>query len=82
MSSGSYTGNGTSQNVSTIVRSSMVLVKNTSAGADPVLYDVVRGGTPWRMLPTDFANWTNVYACFRRWVRDGHAITRPGAPAA
>jgi transposase len=37
---------------------------------DAVLY-VVRGGTSWRMLPADFPNWTNVYASFRRWVRDG-----------
>lgn len=34
-----------------------------------VLY-VVRSGTSWRMLPKDFPDWNNVYATFRRWVRD------------
>jgi transposase len=34
-----------------------------------VLY-VVRGGTSWRMLPADLPDWNNVYATFRRWVRD------------
>ena len=37
---------------------------------DAVLY-AVRGGTSWRMLPTDFPKWQNVYATFRRWIRLG-----------
>lgn len=37
---------------------------------DAVLY-AVRGGTSWRMLPTNFPKWQNVYATFRRWVRLG-----------
>lgn len=36
---------------------------------DAVLY-VVRGGGSWRMLPAEFPKWNNVYATFRRWVRD------------
>ncbi len=37
---------------------------------DAVLY-AVRGGVAWRMLPVEFPEWSNVYATFRRWVRDG-----------
>lgn len=37
---------------------------------DAVLY-VVRSGASWRMLPAEFPDWNNVYATFRRWVRDG-----------
>lgn len=29
---------------------------------------VVRTGCSWRMLPSDFPPWQNVYASFRRWV--------------
>lgn len=36
---------------------------------DAVLY-VVRGGSSWRMVPANFPKWNNVYATFRRWVRD------------
>jgi transposase len=31
-----------------------------------VLY-VLKSGCQWRMLPSDFPKWQNVYAYFRRW---------------
>lgn len=37
---------------------------------DAVMY-AVRGGVAWRMLPAEFPEWSNVYATFRRWVRQG-----------
>ena len=33
---------------------------------DAILY-VVKGGIPWRHLPTDFPPWKTVYHIFRRW---------------
>ncbi len=33
---------------------------------DAILY-VVRSGCQWRMLPSDFPNWSTVYGNFRRW---------------
>ena len=33
---------------------------------DAILY-VVKGGIPWRYLPTDFPPWKTVYHIFRRW---------------
>nr|WP_299246513.1 IS5 family transposase [uncultured Halomonas sp.] len=32
---------------------------------------VVRSGCSWRMLPTDFPPWQNVYRTFRRWSEQG-----------
>ena len=32
---------------------------------------VVRGGIPWRMLPSDFPDWLLVYKTFRRWAKQG-----------
>ena len=34
---------------------------------DAILY-VVKGGIPWRYLPTDFPPWKTVYHIFRRWT--------------
>ena len=36
---------------------------------DAIFY-VVKGGVPWRYLPTDFPPWQTVYGIFRRWKRD------------
>jgi putative transposase len=35
-----------------------------------ILY-VVRTGCQWRMVPSDFPNWSTVYGVFWRWSRDG-----------
>src|SRR6266436_8705124 len=35
-----------------------------------VLY-VVRTGTQWRLLPSDFPPWQTVYRYYRRWMNDG-----------
>jgi putative transposase len=35
-----------------------------------ILY-VVRTGCQWRMLPSDFPNWSTVYGVFRQWKIDG-----------
>jgi transposase len=35
-----------------------------------ILY-VLKGGIPWRMLPSDFPAWQTVYHVFRRWAGDG-----------
>jgi putative transposase len=35
-----------------------------------ILY-VVRSGCQWRMLPSDFPNWSTVYGVFWRWRNDG-----------
>lgn len=32
---------------------------------------VVRSGCPWRMLPSHFPRWQNVYRTFRRWSEQG-----------
>ena len=32
---------------------------------------VLKGGIPWRMMPTDCPCWQSVYSYFRRWRRDG-----------
>ena len=32
---------------------------------------VVRTGCSWRMLPSDFPHWDNVYKTFRRWSKQG-----------
>ena len=37
---------------------------------DGIFY-VVRGGIPWRMMPTDLPPWKTVYHYFRLWARDG-----------
>jgi putative transposase len=42
---------------------------------------VLRGGVAWRMLPSDFPPWSNVYDHFRRWKKNGllervHSILR------
>lgn len=37
---------------------------------DAIFY-VVRAGCPWRLLPTNFPPWQNVYAHFRRWSDNG-----------
>jgi putative transposase len=34
---------------------------------DAILY-VVKGGIPWRYLPTDFPPWKTVYHVFRKWT--------------
>lgn len=34
---------------------------------DAIFY-VVKGGIPWRYLPTDFPPWQTVYGVFRRWT--------------
>jgi transposase len=36
---------------------------------DAIFY-VVKGGIPWRYLPTGFPPWQTVYGIFRRWKRD------------
>jgi transposase len=36
---------------------------------DAIFY-VVKGGIPWRYLPTDLPPWQTVYGIFRRWKRD------------
>jgi putative transposase len=41
---------------------------------DAMLY-VVRGGVPWRMLPSDFPPWQLVYKTFRRWSKQGRFRT-------
>lgn len=37
---------------------------------DGMLY-VLRGGISWRALPSEFPPWQQVYATYRRWVRQG-----------
>jgi putative transposase len=37
---------------------------------DAILY-VIRTGCQWRMLPSDFPNWSTVYGVFRKWRREG-----------
>ena len=42
---------------------------------------VLRGGISWRMMPSDFPPWANVYDHFRRWKKNGklkrvHSILR------
>src|SRR5512135_1616311 len=37
---------------------------------DAILY-VVKGGIPWRLMPTDFPCWKTVYDHFRKWNRQG-----------
>ena len=45
------------------------------AHADRVIYNailyVLRGGIPWRMLPSPFPSWQTVYTRFRRWADAG-----------
>lgn len=36
---------------------------------DAVLY-VLKGGIPWRLLPTNFPPWQTVYHVFRKWARE------------
>lgn len=36
---------------------------------DGILY-VLKGGIPWRLLPSDFPPWQTVYHVFRAWERD------------
>ena len=45
-------------------------VHSPRAILDAIFY-VVRSGCSWRMLPTSFPAWQAVYACFRRWARNG-----------
>jgi putative transposase len=50
---------------------------------DALLY-VLRGGIAWRLLPNDYPRWQNVYAHFRRWIKDGtleriHGVLRKWA---
>jgi len=40
------------------------------AMVDAMLY-VVRGGVSWRMLPTEFPPWLQVFKTFQRWNRQG-----------
>lgn len=35
-----------------------------------ILY-VVRTGTQWRLLPSDFPRWQTVYRYYRHWMKDG-----------
>ena len=35
------------------------------------IFYVVRSGCQWRMVPTDYPNWSTVYYYFRKWTRDG-----------
>ena len=35
------------------------------------IFYIVRAGCQWRMLPTDYPNWSTVYYYFRKWTRDG-----------
>lgn len=37
---------------------------------DAILY-LVKGGIPWRLLPTGFPPWKTVYSVFRKWTLDG-----------
>lgn len=37
---------------------------------DSILY-VLKGGIPWRLLPSDFPPWKTVYHLFRKWARAG-----------
>jgi putative transposase len=32
---------------------------------------VLRGGIPWRMMPSDLPPWSTVYGQFRKWKKDG-----------
>jgi len=36
---------------------------------DAILY-VLKGGVPWRMLPTDFPPWKTIHSLFRKWTLD------------
>lgn len=36
---------------------------------DAILY-VIKGGIPWRLLPTNFPPWKTVYHIFRKWTLD------------
>jgi putative transposase len=40
---------------------------------DAIFY-IVKGGIPWRYLPSDFPRWQTVYGLFRRWKHDGFWI--------
>jgi putative transposase len=35
------------------------------------IFYVVRTGCQWRLLPTDYPNWSTTYYYFRKWTRDG-----------
>ena len=35
------------------------------------VFYVLKGGIPWRMMPTDCPRWQSVYGHFRRWRKDG-----------
>ncbi|WP_237538258.1 transposase [Streptomyces sp. SID486] len=37
---------------------------------DAIRY-LVAGGISWRAMPTDFPDWSRVYAFFRRWPVQG-----------
>ena len=43
---------------------------NKKAIVDAILY-VLKGGIPWRMMPTDFPPWKTVYDHFSRWNKRG-----------
>jgi putative transposase len=36
---------------------------------DAILY-IVKGGIPWRLLPSSFPPWKTVHSIFRKWTRD------------
>ena len=35
------------------------------------IFDILRGGSPWRFLPKEFPPWKTVYHYFRLWRMDG-----------
>jgi transposase len=52
---------------------------------DAILY-VLKGGIPWRLLPSDFPPWQTVYHVFRKWARENvwaalNDLLRPEARA-
>jgi len=46
---------------------------------EAILY-VVKGGLPWRYLPTDFPPWQTVYTVFRPWTRNPQWAALNDAP--
>ncbi len=43
---------------------------NLRRTVDGILW-VMRTGSPWRDLPTEYGNWNAVYKCFSKWEKAG-----------
>lgn len=47
-----------------------VTAKNNRLFVEAVLW-IIRTGSPWRDLPTDFGHWHRVYVRYNRWSKKG-----------